>query len=117
MIWNIDPNMIRSAMLNLLVNSVQAMPQGGTIQVKCWEEKNDGYLQVTDTGIGIKKELTEKIFSPFFTTRAEGTGFGLSEVYKIVQVHHGTIHVDSSEGLGSTFTISIPIQQGGKPWP
>ena len=72
------------------------------------EKENFAMIQVIDSGIGIPKENLKKIFSAFFTTKTEGNGFGLLEVYKVVSAHRGTIHVDSTIGAGTTFTIKIP---------
>lgn len=105
---SLDYQMVKGALLNLFVNSTQAMPQGGTLFIKCALQKNDVLIEVADTGIGIPKENVEKIFSPFFTTKSDGNGFGLAEVHKVVQAHGGQIDVTSQEGKGTTFKIKIP---------
>lgn len=104
----VDEELIRSCLLNLFVNAIDAMPQGGFLTVSVEEDENYAMIQVSDTGIGIPKENLKKIFSAFFTTKTEGNGFGLLEVYKVVSAHRGTINVDSTVGLGTTFTIKIP---------
>lgn len=107
----IDPHLIKSALLNLLVNAIQAMPpEGGAIHLTLFVDGQDVEIDVKDTGIGIPKENLEKVFSPFFTTKEKGNGFGLSEVHKAIQAHHGSIKVDSEVGKGSTFTIRIPLK-------
>lgn len=105
---SLDYQMVKGALLNLFVNSTQAMPQGGTLRIRGILDKNDLLIEVADTGIGIPKENVEKIFSPFFTTKPDGNGFGLAEVHKVVQAHGGQIDVTSQEGKGTTFKIKIP---------
>jgi len=70
-------------------------------------------IRFTDTGMGISKENMDKIFTPFFTTRAKGIGMGLAVCKKLVEEHNGTIDVKSKEGTGSTFTVKLPIRQKG----
>ncbi len=105
----LDTQHFKSALLNLMVNAVQAMPQGGTITVTLKEEKGFGSISIKDTGEGIPQENLEKIFRPFFTTKREGYGFGLTEVFRVIQAHNGAIDVSSTLGEGSLFTIKIPL--------
>jgi PAS domain S-box-containing protein len=105
-----DPLMLKGALLNLLVNSVHAMPQGGEIVIKAGPSETGIMLQLSDTGIGIPEENLPKIFSPFFTTKANGNGFGLAEVHKVVEAHGGSIDVQSTAGKGTVFTIKLPIK-------
>lgn len=109
LIVSIDPLLIKSALLNLLVNAAQATPANGKITITAMRNQEQAVIAVTDTGQGIPKENLEKIFSPFFTTKAEGSGFGLAEVHKNVQAHGGSIAVASQPGMGATFTIFLPI--------
>lgn len=104
----IDPELFRSCLLNLIINGVQAMPQGGSLTITLEETSDEVVIQVIDTGIGISKENLKKIFSAFFTTKPDGNGFGLLEVYKVVQAHKGTIEVNSTLEVGTCFTIKIP---------
>jgi len=106
----LDLQMFKSAILNLLVNGAQAMPGGGTITMAVQEGEGKVCVTVSDSGEGIPSENLEKIFSPFFTTKSEGNGFGLSEVHKIIQAHGGTIDVASKQGQGTIFTIKIPLK-------
>ncbi len=103
----LDEEQIKSALLNLFRNAVDAMPEGGTLSVTLskWEDKVR--LVVKDTGIGIEAEHLDEVFSPFFTTKAKGNGFGLSETYKIVQAHLGTIEVSSQKNQGTSFIICL----------
>jgi signal transduction histidine kinase len=103
-----DSELIRSMLLNLIINSIQAMPNGGTLSVSLEKTDTDTLIKVKDSGIGISTENLKKIFSAFFTTKKDGNGFGLLEVYKVVQAHKGSIVVDSILNEGTTFTIKIP---------
>lgn len=103
-----DPKQMQSLFFNLVLNALQAMPEGGKLKVFIGTSHQDMVIRVQDNGIGISQENLEKIFSPFFTTKAEGNGFGLTEVYKIVQAVGGSIDVDSTVGVGTTFRIHIP---------
>lgn len=110
----VDAHLFKSALLNLLINANDAMPEGGTITVTVAASQNKGVIQISDTGYGISEVNLEKIFTPFFTTKADGNGFGLSEVYKVIQAHEGTISVKSAVGKGTDFTIKIPLIKKSK---
>ncbi|MCW9066035.1 MAG: ATP-binding protein, partial [Ignavibacteriaceae bacterium] len=105
---------LQQVFLNILLNSIQAMPDGGTLLVKSYVENDNIRIDISDTGVGIAPENLEKIFDPFFTTKkvGEGTGLGLSVSYGIIKQHHGQILVESKLGKGSLFTIKLPISQG-----
>jgi PAS domain S-box-containing protein len=105
---DIDPHLFKSALLNLMINSIQAMPQGGILTVSLHQQHRVVILTVTDTGEGISHENMEKVFTPFFTTKPNGNGFGLAEVHKAILAHHGTVEVKSAVGKGTTFTIKLP---------
>jgi signal transduction histidine kinase len=104
-----DPGIFRQALLNLAKNAVQAMPTGGTLTIAAASSK-DGRVEirVADTGVGIAPENLAKIFDLYFTTKASGTGIGLSLVYRTVQLHNGDIDVESTPGVGTTFVIKMP---------
>lgn len=104
-----DQQLLKSALLNVIVNSIQAMPEGGKINVCLQQEKERAVLAVEDTGTGIAPENLEKIFSPFFTTKVQGNGLGLSEVHKVILAHGGSIEVKSKLGAGTTFTLFLPL--------
>lgn len=108
-----DSAILKGAVLNLIVNSIQAMPDGGVLTLNMFKDKDFAVIQVKDTGIGIPPENLKKLYSPFFTTRTDGNGFGLAEVYKVVQAHGGTIEADSVVGIGTTFTMKLPLHIGG----
>lgn len=108
----VDPAIIKGAILNLIVNAIQAMPDGGEIKIIVDHESNQALIKVSDTGIGIPPENMDKLFSPFFTTRTDGNGFGLAEVYKVVQAHGGAIEAASTPNHGTLFTLKLPLQIG-----
>jgi signal transduction histidine kinase len=106
---NGDPAMLRQAFLNLALNACQAMPNGGTLRVRC--EAVGGHrvsVSFADTGVGIKPEHLQRIFDLYFTTREKGSGIGLSMVYRTVQMHDGEIEVQSTPGAGTTFRVLLP---------
>ena len=107
---SLDQGLMHRACLNILVNSVQAMAEGGRLSVETRYEKAVGVatLIVSDTGLGMSPEKQGHIFTPFYTDKNRGTGLGLAIVKNIVDSHHGTITVDSKEGEGTTFTIVLP---------
>lgn len=107
---NGDKNQLQQVLVNLSLNACEAMPNGGTLLVSTARAGDRVVVQVTDTGCGIKKEQLDQIFQPFFTTKpvGKGTGLGLSVSYGIIQQHDGTLEVESEEGKGSTFTITLP---------
>jgi signal transduction histidine kinase len=106
---NGDPGMLRQALLNLALNAVQAMPQGGSLRMACLRTSGRRVeLLVEDTGSGIDPKHLEKIFDLYFTTKEKGSGIGLSMVYRIIQLHDGEIEVQSTPGRGTTFRILLP---------
>ena len=104
-----DKGMIKRVFLNLAVNGIQAMENGGTLKVSTKKTKGSVEVSFKDTGIGIPKEDIRKIFIPFFTTKAKGIGMGLPICKRLVESHGGSIKVESKEGKGSIFTVKLPI--------
>jgi len=106
----IDPDHFYRALLNILMNAIQAMPDGGLLRVSTGIQKSDGsvVLKIQDNGIGMSEEKVANIFKPFFTDKNRGTGLGLAITKNIIEQHHGTITVSSKENEGSTFTITLP---------
>jgi two-component system NtrC family sensor kinase len=105
----IDIHQIQQVLINLVLNAIQAMEEGGTLSIRTFLEDGDGVgIEVRDTGKGIPRVHLKKIFDPFFTTKSEGTGLGLSISLKILENHGATIDVVSEEGKGSAFTIHFP---------
>jgi signal transduction histidine kinase len=105
----VDRAMVRQALLNLALNAIEAMPSGGTLALRGRSvEDQQVQIDVVDTGIGIKPEHLGRVFDLYFTTREQGSGLGLSMVYRTVQLHDGTIEVESSPGHGATFRVRLP---------
>ena len=110
-IINVDEKQIHEVLMNLLKNSGEAMPDGGTIEVKTFVEKENYIVNIIDSGIGIKKENIGKIFDPFFSTKESGTGLGLSVCYGIIKAHGGELSYSSEPGQGTIVSISLPINE------
>ena len=106
-----DSDQIHQVLLNLLLNSVQAIEGSGLVRVAVFERNDAAVVTVSDTGRGIPAEHLPNIFRPFFTTKGNGTGLGLSLARRIVEAHHGQIDVSSSSGKGTTFSVVLPIRQ------
>lgn len=104
-----DSALLRQALLNLAINACQAMPGGGTLRLGC-APMRDGRVRLTvaDTGVGIEPGDLDRIFNLYFTTKPEGSGIGLSLVFRIVQLHDGEVEVESALGRGTTFTLMLP---------
>jgi signal transduction histidine kinase len=102
-----DAALLRPALLNLVRNAVQAMPTGGTLTVRVAREANAVAITVADTGPGIADEVRDEIFTPFFTTRAKGTGLGLTVVRELVTALGGAIQVERASGGGAAFTVRL----------
>jgi signal transduction histidine kinase len=106
---SVDETLMKRLFTNLVLNAVQAMPDGGSLSIRGSLQGDDVMILVEDTGVGIKEENLNEIFKPLFTSKAKGTGFGLPVCKRIVDAHGGTISVESEEGVGSTFTVKLPI--------
>lgn len=109
-----DEDQLRQVFTNLVVNGLQAMPEGGELTVDAAPEGTEGWVCVTvcDQGSGIREEEMGRLFTPFFSTKPQGTGLGLAVSYGIVSDHGGEISVSSSAGSGAIFTVLLPINQG-----
>jgi signal transduction histidine kinase len=106
---NADPGMLSQALLNLAINACQAMPNGGTLRISCRaDDRRRVVVDVEDTGVGIPPEHLSRIFHLYFTTKKEGSGIGLSMVYRIVQLHDGEVEVQSTPGHGTRFRLMFP---------
>ncbi|MBL9007193.1 MAG: hypothetical protein JNJ46_23250 [Myxococcales bacterium] len=114
----VDYNQLQQALSNLVMNAMQAMPDGGQVRMEITEQETELIVSVTDTGTGIAKEHQDRIFEPFFTTQGagQGTGLGLSITEGIVRDHGGHIELDSEVGKGSCFRIHLP-RRSVKPAP
>jgi signal transduction histidine kinase len=106
-----DENLVKQALLNLVKNAMNAMEDGGRLTLQARLDGNVVSIKVIDTGTGMSEETVQKIFEPYFTTKATGTGLGLTVVYKIMKEHKGDISVSSRIGEGTTFTLTLPVPQ------
>jgi signal transduction histidine kinase/putative methionine-R-sulfoxide reductase with GAF domain len=106
-----DREQIKQVALNLLLNAVQAMPDGGTLMLRGHNSKDGQWVKISiqDSGIGIRHEDMNKLFDPFFSTREGGIGLGLSIAHRIIDQHHGKIEVESALGKGTLFTLWLPV--------
>ncbi|MBW1694211.1 MAG: PAS domain-containing protein [Deltaproteobacteria bacterium] len=117
---NLDPKRVQQVLINLMLNGIQAMMEGGVLTIKAWERIEDDtkmlYFQVQDTGHGISKQDVNKIFDPFFTTRdvGQGSGLGLSISHSIIEQHGGRIEVEGVSEKGSKFTVILPPNDNNK---
>ena len=105
-----DAGQLQQAIIALAANAVDAMPHGGVLKIVSRKNDNKVFVEVSDTGVGIQPENVPKIFEPFFTTKevGEGTGLGLAVCYGILTEHGGSLDVQSTVGVGTTFTIVLP---------
>jgi two-component system sensor histidine kinase HydH len=103
----VNPVLLRRVLVNLILNAVQAMPNGGELSIAAGRTQDSAVITVQDTGTGIAAENLEKIFDPFFTTKAQGQGLGLAVCKRLVEAQGGAITVKSELGKGSTFTIKL----------
>ena len=104
----IDPDELKQVFINLINNAINAMPDGGDLTIKTFKETADVCVQVSDTGVGIAQENIPRIFDPFFSTRHESAGLGLSIVHRIITKYGGTIDVKSKIKEGTMFTLKFP---------
>lgn len=105
----IDSNLIKQAILNVIINAEQAMENGGELMIRTSGNKKYIQIDITDTGVGIPKDIIDKIFQVYFSTKKTGTGLGLPTTKRIVEEHKGIISVQSEEGKGTNFSIKLPI--------
>ncbi len=110
-----DSDQIHQVMLNLLLNALQAIDKNGKVTVRLSSRDNTAVVEVTDNGRGIAQQDLSNIFRPFFTTKGEGTGLGLSLARRIVEEHHGRIDVTSALGKGTTFAVVLPLKRVSAP--
>ena len=115
---NVDADLLKQALINVILNGAQAMQQGGRLEVRLEEDRKSATIRIADEGTGVPEEIREKIFDLYFTTRSEGSGIGLSMTYRILQLHHGSIEVQSNKEKerGAEFVLRIPLAatEGGR---
>ena len=109
LVANIDADLLKQAVLNVIQNGAQSMEQGGRLEVVLDEEGKTAVLRVSDEGPGIPEEIREKIFDLYFTTKSGGSGIGLAMTYRILQFHHGSVEVQSKTERGAEFLLRIPL--------
>ena len=105
----VDADLIKQAILNVVLNGAQAMSQGGDLHVTLREDGRMAAIEISDSGSGIPDDIRAKIFDLYFTTRKDGSGIGLAMTYRIIQLHNGSIDVQSEQNIGSTFTLKLPL--------
>ena len=108
-IVNVDADLLKQAAINVIQNGAQAMANGGTLRVTVEEARKAAVVRIADEGVGISPEIREKIFDLYFTTKSGGSGIGLAMTYRILQLHHGSIDVESMVGRGTEFSLRIPL--------
>ncbi len=108
---DVDIDKMTRALVNLIMNAVDAMPKGGTLRIKSRKSKGNLEISVADTGVGITRDLAENIWSPLFTTKATGIGLGLPITKRFVEAHAGSVNIKTRPGKGSTFTVVLPIKR------
>jgi len=106
---NGDDDQLYQACLNLILNAIDAMPDGGTLTIRLCRSEGDVRIAFTDTGHGISADLQERIFNPFFTTKEQGSGLGLAKVFAVMESHGGRVECRSAPGAGATFTLVLPL--------
>ncbi|MDI7259482.1 MAG: PAS domain S-box protein [Thermodesulfobacteriota bacterium] len=109
-----NPAELKEVFLNLLLNSIDAMPEGGTITLKTEHKNGHVSIEASDDGVGMSEYVKERLFEPFFTTKDQRSGLGLSVSYGTIHRHHGAMEVESQKGRGSTFIIRLPIPKEGE---
>ena len=108
---NLDPDLIKTCIFNVILNAFQAMPDGGTLTIKTESAYGTLSILISDTGVGIPKDELSKVFDPFFTTKKNGLGLGLAMTKRVVEEHGGKVDLHSAVGKGSEVIITLPIQQ------
>jgi signal transduction histidine kinase len=105
----IDTDLFKQAVLNIVVNAIEAMPEGGTLRFSATARGDHAELRISDSGPGIPDNVRDKIYNLYFTTKEKGSGIGLSMTFRIVQLHDGTIDFESEPGHGTTFVMKLPV--------
>jgi signal transduction histidine kinase len=105
----VDEDFMKQALLNIVINGEQAMPHGGTLTITARREEGNALIEVRDQGGGIAKDVQDKIFELYFTTKKGGSGIGLAQTYQIMQWHYGSVDFETTEGQGTTFRLRLPL--------
>jgi len=114
-----DPMQLQQVFLNLLINALDAMPDGGTLRIRSGFNAEDAAIriEIADTGTGVDPQHAQKIFQPFFTTKHGGTGLGLAVSRQLIEQHGGTLSVADNPGGGAVFVIRLPLQPSSEGTP
>jgi signal transduction histidine kinase len=107
---SVDPELFKTCIFNSIINAFEAMPGGGSLTISTRISQGKAYIMIEDTGVGVPKENLPKLFDPFFSTKATGLGIGLVMTRRVVEEHGGRVDFQSTEGRGSTITISLPVK-------
>jgi signal transduction histidine kinase len=105
----VDIDLVKQALLNIVINGAQAMENGGTLTLRALRSDGEAQLEIQDTGPGIPPAIRDKIFNLYFTTKKSGSGIGLAMTYRILQLHNGSVHFDTRSGEGTTFYLNLPL--------
>jgi len=105
----VDIDLLKQALLNIVINGAQAMENGGTLTLRALRSDGEAQLEIQDTGPGIPPAIRDKIFNLYFTTKKSGSGIGLAMTYRILQLHNGSVHFDTRSGEGTTFYLNLPL--------
>jgi PAS domain S-box-containing protein len=109
----IDADLVKQAILNIVLNGVQAMPEGGKLRIVTRREGDGALITIRDQGPGIPTDIRDKVFNLYFTTKKGGSGIGLAMAYRVVQLHHGSVEFTSDDGRGTTFYLRLPLSESG----
>jgi signal transduction histidine kinase len=107
----VDADLVKQALLNIVLNGVQAMPEGGTLRLSVKRDGDGALISVRDQGGGIPENIRDKIFNLYFTTKTGGSGIGLAMAYRVVQLHHGSVEFTSIIDHGTTFYLRFPLAE------
>jgi signal transduction histidine kinase len=111
----LNQDLFKQALLNLLLNAAQAMPQGGELTIQATQDAGEVCLSLIDTGVGMGPEVLGRLFRPFFSTKPGGTGLGLATTQRIIRAHGGRLSVESAVGKGTKFTVRLPLERTPSP--
>jgi len=107
----VDTDFMKQAILNVVINGIQAMPEGGVLTIRARRHEGLVTTEVIDTGAGIPPDVQDKIFELYFTTKPEGSGIGLAQTYQVLQWHYGSVDFQTDDGKGTIFRLRIPLAE------
>ena len=106
----VDADLLKQAILNITLNGVQAMPDGGTLTMTARQVGSAAMIEIRDQGAGIPKDIQDKIFNLYFTTKKAGSGIGLAMTYRVLQLHNGALEFETEQGKGTVFRLQVPLE-------